>query len=305
MSDGLPFWGEPLETPERLKRFMELVAGYFEAAGEEIEFDDDAVVLGDPAGEGQVLGLGNLVRYCAAAPPDVWPEIVAKHFEQVMTVEDSEPLLNWEEASRRLVVRLMEGFEFPPEFDTRARAQHLPGVETVLMLDMGPSTRSVTAEELDAWGQSTERLVEVALDNIEALGEPMVEPLDEEDPAGPRAVTGEDEVGFHLAGRVLRLSNIGGVVGRYGALVGIPCRGVVFAAPIGSAAALTEAVGKLGVLTVKMFMGEAGTVSPALFVYRPGKPWLRIDCELTEEGLGVYPSDEAMEFLNALPGAGA
>jgi hypothetical protein len=318
MSDReLPDWAMPLGTAERLTRFEYEVLGFFASQGMEVTLHDGVVT---PAGatakqmREQQWGLSNLLQACAKGPEGRWPELVRTHFTTLLNAqraahETEIESIDFNTVADRLVVRLWEqealggatGAGGGAAIARMVTREDIPGLLTVLSMDMPQAVRTVPTAEADLWGRSREELFTRAIANIESLTDPKIEAHEIGDGGTVVSVLGESHF---IASLALTIERFGELIGKHGVFIGLPTRHVMLAAPFGGIDAL-RSLQHLIMITQRWYGDGPGSLSPRVWWCRieDGAPvWREIRCEVEDQTLNVTPPEELAELLERLSG---
>ncbi len=296
----LPLWATTLGDAARFDEFLRLVGEYFRRRGLSAEVGDGHVVV--RADTTRVCGLGNLVQLCAASDQADWRGLIASHFDTLERAERWEKslerrLADFAFAGRRLVIRLWEEGSLPhhlhEEPDYLITRRDLPGLLTVLALDLPESVRTIRREEAVAWGMDDAELFELALRNTMGLVSPEVTRIDGRVPI--RILAADS---MYTASLVLNIPAFPELVGTHGAFVSLPVRSLVLALPFEGRDSLPHLAG-LAAMTHKIEHDGPGSLSPRLFWYRRGV-FTELPYNLTPSGIQVAPPPQLINLLESL-----
>lgn len=318
MSDReLPEWALPLETVERLSRFEDDVLGFFASQGMEVTLQDGVVT---PTGatarsmREQQWGLANLLQVCAHGAEGKWPELVRSHFTILLNAqraaqETEIESIDYSSVADRLVVRLWEqealggatGAGGSAAIARMVTREDIPGLLTVLSMDMPQAVRTVPTTEADLWGRSRDELFERAIANLERLTDPKIEAHEIGDGGTVVSMLGESHF---IASLALTIERFPELIGKHGVFIGLPTRHVMLAAPFGGLDAL-RSLQHLILITQRWYGDGPGSLSPRVWWCRveDGSPvWREIKCEVDGQMLNVTPPEEMVELMNELGG---
>lgn len=315
----LPDWAFPLGSAERLAAFESEVLGFFAARGLEVTMSDGVVTpTGGTAAamRQQQWGLANLLQTCARATEDNWGEIVRSHFTTLLNAQraaqESEiESIDYRAIRGRLAVRLWEegalgsatGAGGGAAIGRMVTRVDLPGLLTVLSMDMPQMVRTVPASEADLWGKSRDDIFAQAIANLKGQADQKIEAHEIGDGGIVVSVVGESHF---IASLALTIERFPELVGKHGSFVGLPTRHVMLVSPFGGLDAL-KSFQHLIVVTQKWYSDGPGSLSERVWWYRPGgadRPaqWFEVPFELEGQTLNVSPPPELVELMEDLAG---
>lgn len=315
----LPDWALPLGSVDRLNRFEFEVLGFFAAHGMEVVMADGVVTPSGVTARGmreQQWGLGNLLQVCARGPEARWPEMIRSHFTTLLNAqraaqETELESIDYSMVADRLAVRLWEedalggatGAGGSAAIGRMVRREDIPGLLTVLSMDMPQAVRTVPGPEADLWGRSHEELFARAIANLERMTDPKIEAHEIGDGGTVVSMLGESHF---IASLALTIERFPELIGKHGVFIGLPTRHVLLAAPFGGVDAL-KSLQHLILITQKWYGDGPGSLSPRVWWCRVenGAPmWREIRCEVDGQMLNVTPPEELVELLEELSGGG-
>jgi hypothetical protein len=326
MSDpGLPDWARPLETTQRLSRFEDEVLGFFASRGMEVTMADGVVTPAGGAAAGaeggvkkQQWGLGNLMQVCARAAEPRWRELVHDHFTRLLmaqrVAQESEiESIDYRAVADNLAVRLWEssvlenatGAGGAAAIGKMVTREDLPGLLTVLSMDLPQSVRTVPGAEADLWGRSREELFDRAIENLEKQTDAKIEAHEIGDGGTVVSVLGESHF---IASLALKIEQYPELIGKHGSFVGLPTRHVMLVAPFGGLDAL-KSLQHLMTITQRWFADGPGSLSGRVWWYRRADEereaqWFEVVFEITDDALNVSPPEELVRVMEELAGGG-
>jgi hypothetical protein len=257
------------------------------------ELEDGTIEVTLSDGQPLVLGLVNLAQTCHLIPRSEWQAQIALHFGNVLQA----PLpmnLTFEQVRTMLKVRLYPEDMGLPDAPLVRRAI-APGVQALVTVDYPTSIRSLTPEDVQAWGKSTDELFELGLANVKAQDVPQLEPLDED---SIQVLAGNS---FFTTSWVLMLEEYLKPMPEHGALVILPHRHLVAFAPIEDLT-VVEAVQTLLVIAAGQYHQGPGSISPNLYWWRNGELTL-LPGGLQGKTIQFAPPDDFNELVLSLPPA--
>ena len=297
----LPEWAWMFDDARKFHRFMDLVSGYFDGLGCEYDIDDGMVQSGDPGFNGMRMGLTNLAQTCLGMAASEWPDAVRAHFECLRNTEREADAIERVKGDFSKVAPLLGVRLYPPEalgemFETMVSREDLPGLASVLCLNLPSSIRMLRRDEADAWGVSDDELFMTALTNLDSFTDARVERV--ELPGGGSIWIVEGPSIFN-ASLVLRPERLSAWLGRHGAFVSVPVRNCVFAAPFDGPEGTRHCAGVMQITASTANEGP-GTICSSVW-WTDGKRWIRIPYEIGRKGgITVMPPTEFNEILARL-----
>lgn len=291
MSDSLPDW-VPFDDLETYRAFLAVVHRVLESQGREHTISDGLVVMAEPDGGEHQLGLRNLAQVCHQLDESDWPQIVARHFQQMLDGEDG-----------RLVAEYGTDFEFAaPKLRLRLYArdamEDLPAVGfevsddlwAAVVLDMPDTVCTVTTDMRAAWRMTDRELFQMARQNVlrhEAAewGQVQVEGATIEVCAGDSFFTASHALS--LAAHV--------ELPPLGALVGVPSRHYLYVHRIRDLGVVKAINALLPQLRMRHVEGP-GSISDQLYWWFEGE-LIRLPSELREGGMAFHPPRRFVETV--------
>lgn len=298
----LPGWASTLGEIARLDEFLRLVADYFQRRGLPAVINADHVIVTHDAQ--RVYGLGNLVQLCAASDQADWRGLIASHFDTLDRAERWEKsferrLSDFEFARQRLVLRLWEEGSLPAHLSLESEhliaRRDLPGLLTILALDLPESVRTLRREETNPWGKDDAELFSVALQNTMGLVSPEVTDIDGQGRLPIRMLAADS---MYTASLVLNLAAFPELIGPHGTFLSLPVRSLVLALPFEGRDTLPH-LGGLAAMTHKIEHDGPGSLSPRLFWYRRGV-FTELPYNLTPTGVQLAPPPQLVHLLESL-----
>ncbi len=215
----------PFRDPAQTTEFERLCREALSAGGRDVRIVEGyALVAGQPG----VHGLRNLAEHCAQLPQSMWENEIREHLalsapERLRAIEDQVCNGGFESNASKLVVRLYpDSSSKDPGVAGCVHREDIPGLCTVLAVDMDRSIVGVPRALADAWGQSDDALFARALQNLpkHCTGKPCGFVLPK-----PMALRFEFlEGGPYAAASALRFDDLPLPKGRHGNLIGLPVR---------------------------------------------------------------------------------
>lgn len=268
----VPIWAD-FFGPGQFLRFLDLVQDYFRNRHIQFTMLDGVVSLPSLGDGGKVgLGLTNIAQACHQMDETDWPALIGEHFDHiVLSLQETRSLKDkmgdFEQIRSRLLVQV-----WPEETletvgpENIVHHVHLRDTASILAIDSPMSLMSVSVEHAKKWGQSTEELFRIGLQNVLEKHPPQVSPYElGETPI--MLMTGQH---ICLPANVLLLRHYPGCLGRYGSLLGLPHREVILCHPIDDEKVL-PALGMMLNALPKMYQEGPWSISPNLYWFHNGR----------------------------------
>ena len=264
-----------LGSPERLAEFERLVRRYFERRDIPFTIHDGYVQI-SMHGDQMQFGLDNLVASCAQYPVEARDEIgavVAAHFDAVMRSFDNQSrvakdLSQFDKARTLLSILLYPAGEINKDLSAYRR-ERIEGIEEFLAIDLGESIQTLKREDAEPWGQSADKLFELAWANSAAAARPesSFELLD-----GAARVFEDDS----MFGAVHTIAQDGFPEhhGAFGAIVSVPTKHVSMVAAFHGLDVLSI-LGPMIQITTGLHRDGPKSLSRNIYWVRSGR-WIRI-----------------------------
>lgn len=249
-------------------------------------------VLSFPEGvDDTELGLAKLAQSFHESDSDSRRDLIERHVKRVEAAVEHPTGLSYEQAKDRLLVRLIPSSQVETT-KTLIVSEELPGIKTVLVVDLPETVRSIGREEAKSWGKTPEELLKLGLANLAEKKFPQAESLELIPGLSAYFITQES---LYVASKVLTLESHPEWLGRHGALVGVPTRQHLIVYPVEDSKALA-AMELLSQLVVRLEEEGPGSVSPLLFYY-DGDSLEAMSNRSDEDGLSLSPSPKFMKAL--------
>ena len=300
-----PDWAGFFGAADRYERFEAAVRKHFKDRGVKVLISDGIVRIppgapesADFAGE---MGLMNLGQWCAGSKESEWAGHIADHFERLRRSHAERVQLeslasDFSEIAPRLAVRLYEPGSLPPKLlEAACSREDIPGLITMLCIDMPDTVHTVTRKQAGKWGQTDDALFDRAIANLDTLIDATPEQVDLDDGAKIWALGGNS---FFNASAILRPDRLGPYTGKHGGFVSIPTRHLLLACPFDDAQALNT-IAMLIHFTVNFERDGPGSLSRRIWWQR-GADRIGIPYEVTDKGISVTPSHEFMKIMEEL-----
>ena len=233
----VPEWAAPLGTARRLERFESAVLDDLRRRPLQAEYRAGVVVPQGPASQAsQGWGLANLAQLCAGIPEFRWPAVIAHHFDLIVRVGSQEARLERElkdyaNARPQLVPRLWDEQAAGDIQDRAVWRRDIPGLLTVLSIDLPESIRTVNRELLEGWGVGEDQAFARAFDNLDALTDRTINAVEL---GGGQRLLEIRGPSYYTASLALKMDTLPELSGPHGAFVGLPTRHMLLSLPFSS-----------------------------------------------------------------------
>lgn len=304
----LPEWARHLETVGRLNHFERIVESELRGRGLSGVFADGVVRLtadGPADGDGRgrdsrstAIGLANLSQVCAGDSEETWAAHVRRHFgvnSQGRREFDQALELGYADARRLLRIRLWDHSITQDSPATTVTQQDLPGLDSMLVLDLPSSIANVSREMLTRWSVPAEQAFARALDNV--VGEVTLEFKDIAIPAGGALRVAFAE-SYYAASLVLAFDRFPELNGPFGSLVSVPVRHMFLVYPIRNREVL-RAIEAMIAVTHGAHRDGPGSISNRVMWYRDRR-WREIPIAVENGRVSVIPPQEFVDALHEM-----
>lgn len=285
----------PFATAAEFARFRTVVEEEIRAAGVTGAVRGDHMVLEG----GGILGFTNIAQICAQSPEGEWHGIVGRTIQDVAHPPTPEEP-DWETARPLLKARIWPSDAFEgPLAEAIVRRRISAALDAILVIDYPTVVQSVTRAALASWAIPIDEAFTVALANVRADPEPVVdEVVSLPAGGGPDVPVAMISGASHFVASLLltledRVPRVG-----IGALVAVPNRHVLMVHEIRDAQAI-PAIAAIRHVAARMFDVGPGSISPEVYWWHTGALTL-IPTTVEKGRLNVEPPDEFIAALRAL-----
>jgi hypothetical protein len=246
-------------------QFHTLISEYFAKKEMKIEWHDGQLKV---IGTEDVYGLGNIAQYCSRTPTDRWKSAIEIHFDRVQSFQSGSlgNLNEFKNIETQIVARLMPLDSPYVQMETAMYRETLPGVATLLMIDMPEAFVGISSDARAAWPLDDDALYALAIRNTRKSTGFEVSNVALDDWT-VRTFTGES---FLVASLALCLDELPACVGSFGALVSVPTRHILLCIALDQAPSAPQ-IAALGKLARKLFEDIAGPIDPGVFHVTDGR----------------------------------
>lgn len=296
----VPDWAAALATAERFRAFENAVLIDLQRRGITVDYNDGIIVPQAPGLKGHQWGLANLAQLCSTNPVDRWASLIAHHFDIMIRVGEQEArvdaeLREYSKARLQLVPRLWDEMTVADVQQHAIFRRDIPGLVTVLSIDLPESIRTVSREMLERWGVGEDQAFARAFDNLDSLTERKLTPVELGDGQRMLSVEGSS---YYNASLALKLDTIPELIGRHGAFIGMPTRHILLSLPFVGPITLQK-------LQFLMFATRAaeqqgpGSLSHRVYWYHEGA-WHEIAFEMSPNRINVMQPRALTEYLQTM-----
>lgn len=291
-----PDWARPLSA-EKYALFVTTVGEALDAmrASDQRQAIDEGVLrLRNSEGRVESFGLQNLAQILALETPAKWPQIVADHFDTMLTVDN--PPQDPTEILTSLRVRLWHP-DYVKELSEAVHKVLAPGLVLALVIDLPKKVMSVKRDDLTVWGLTEDLAWSAGRENSKHEGFELV----------PQARPDGTELFFligdslYVTSHALWLNERVTIDLENGALIGVPTRHLLVVLPVRNVR-VVQAVPGLWAATKTTFDEGRGSISPDLYWWRHGTFTL-FPIDASSQPIKVQPPDGFVEVLNRLAAA--
>jgi len=284
------------------RRFMGLVSAELRARDVSATVGGDWVQISGGKSKTTTLGLRNLMQLCKSSPHEDWGSIISEHFENLLETMRQQGLVaqamqDFERVRPCLVVRLYAAASVPAATrEQLVTRTDLPGMVTVLMVDLPRAVESVPASTARAWHKSERELFAIALQNVRAHGGAEERQLETDSGHKFVVIEGADLV---TSSHALLLKDHPRAIGQFGAIVAVPTRNRVVCLPVEDAS-VSKAAAEMAPLVARYRQAGPGATSDKLYWYHDGK-FSEVETSVQDGNGIVRLPDELMQQLSAHP----
>ncbi len=301
--DDVPDWAK-FFVPDDYRAFLGAVEDEMRRRELTFEIGDGTVHVTPPEGETADYGLLNLAQTCHATPRSDWAPTIREHFDNAFrSSRDSEELDakagSLDAVRSYLKVRLYHT-DYRDQMGDSGLVHREPaeGLVETLVYDLPGSVRTVPPDHVGRWNVSKEELFKIGLANVKAESPaPARQAFEVGKGAGLRALVGDS---FFTASHVLFLEDYLDPAPPFGAVIAVPHRHAVLYHPILDMRVL-EAVNSMIPIAFGMYQEGPGSLSPALYWWRPGS-LTALPSKVTATSISFSPPSTFVdEVLNKVP----
>ncbi len=298
--DAPPEWAPYFGSLDRYDRFESAVRAYFKARGVRVLITDGVLTRPDSSQESGAMGLNNIAQFCAQSEEPQWPALIEKHFDRIERSQGERIQLeameqDYDEIAPRLAVRLHEPDHVQTVLDASVFREDVPGLVTMLCIDMPDTVHTVTRERAEKWRLSDEELFERAVANVDSLIDVNPEHV-EVDPETKLWLLGGESI--YNASVILLADRLKPFEGKHGGFVSIPTRSLALAIPFDDPSAL-KTVAMLMHFTEKFEQDGPGSLSRRVWWHRAGER-IELPYAITDKGVEVHPPQAFAKVMEEL-----
>ena len=292
--ETVPEWASVMKEKE-YTLFMSAIDGYFKHTGEQYSIGDGIVSLGENEWE---CGLFNLIQICAQNKPKEYAGIIEQHFGRLIEVKAFKDKLDpadFEKMKQYVAVRLYDiGYINSAGEDNMIRRPFAGEVYAALVYDFPHAIENIKKSEFEAWGKTEDELFAIGIENIFNNYPMEVAESKFDDEKDDKIFIVETEH-FFAPNILFKLEERKELIGKHGAIIGIPTRHV----------ALIYSINDMGVLVAlttffslipRFYTNGPGSLTREIYWYHDGL-YEKLDYEPGEKPK-FTPSEEFLALLN-------
>jgi hypothetical protein len=252
-------------SPAQYEQFKLLTLAYFAEKSIPIDFTDGQIKV---IGKEDTYGLGNIAMNCSRTPKNLWKSVIDTHFDRIQSVQMAGlgNFNDFTDIETQIVARLLPIDSPYVQMETALFREELPGIATLLMIDLPEAFAGVSSEARASWEIGDDALYALAVKNLRKRAQFEVSNVALDDWT-VRTFTGES---FLVASLALCLGELPGCVGAFGALVCVPTRHILLCMALDDAPNPAQ-IAALGKLSQKLFGDIAGPIHPGVFQASSGR----------------------------------
>src|ERR1019366_10020025 len=288
-----PAWAAFLSGQD-YDHFIDRLSGALQKAGLQSTIANGIVSIVSH-GSARQIPLRTFAEVCRGKRRGDWDKLLEPELVKIMVDEHSVDLSNFDRVKDLL--RLQLGAPPGLAADTMVGREHLPGVATILVLDLPEAVRTISPLEAVPWNQPLSGLMQIGLDHIRGMPAPKIEEIELNDRVSAFAVTGESPF---TASNALLLEEYPKLIGPWGAIVAVPTRNILLSFPITSRA-VSDALFRLAWITDRRWKDGPGSITPRLYWYRSAR-FVHLPYEFSGEKFSLHPPWEFTAMLESMRG---
>lgn len=285
----VPEWASVLKQKE-YSLFISAVDDYFKRKGKPYTIDDGIVRF-----EGWDLGLVNLVQMCAGIKPQEYAGFIEHHFGvtiEIMSFKESLAFDDFERMKQYIGVRLYDR-EYTTVLGEEAviRRPFAGEVFAVLVYDFPQAIQIVPKSDAEKWGKTEEKLYAIGIENIRQNYELTIQEVN----IGEDTLFVVEAEHFFAPNILFELEKNKKLIGKGGAIIGIPTRSLVMIYPIRD----MKVIGALNVFfnnVTKFYKNGPGSLTKEIYWYRDGQ-YETLNYEVGEK-VKFTPSEAFLALLD-------
>ena len=271
---------------------MSAVDNYFIQKGEPYTLEDGMVCLGEDNWE---FGLSNLVQMCARIKPKDFSKLIEHHFGLMIESKAFKEKLvvdDFEKMKQYIGVRLYDKeYVTIADEDITIRRPFAGEVFAVLVYDFPQAIENIPRSDMDKWSRTEDELFTIGIENISQNYQLKAQEVT----FGEDTVFALETKHFFAPNILLEIDKHKELIGKGGAIIGIPTRSLAMIYPI-------HDMKVVGALTLffnsipKIYAESPGSLTREIYWYNDGQ----YEVLNYEPGKKVKftPSDEFLVLLN-------
>jgi hypothetical protein len=293
----VPAWASFFDKSE-YKSFIDTIEKYFYKKNVTYTMDTGTLTPQSNDFGFSMLGLSNLSQNCKQGSRADYYKIVSAHFDSMLrshqyNKELDKIIEDFEQVKKYLGVRIYAEEYIAHVGKENTVSKHIAGeLYATMVLDLPEAVQTVSAEKAEKWGKTRDELLEIGVQNIKSNYTFNVSKEALED-FKIWLITGEH---FFTPNILFDLQNRPNLVGKSGALIGLPHRHAVIIYPIDDLD-FVKTINVLIPLISSMYEEGPGSVSTNLLWYYNGE--FENQPYVIEEGtIQFTPTEGFLEMIN-------
>jgi hypothetical protein len=288
-----PAWAALLPAQD-YDHFVQRLRGGLQNAGLQSNIDNGIVSIVSQ-GTARQIPLLTFAQACRGKQRCDWDMLLKGELAKLIADSHSFDVSNFDRVKNML--RLQLGAAPGLMTNMMVGREDLPGVATILVLDLPGAVRTISPMEAVPWNQPMAELMRIGLDHIRGMPAPTIEEIELNERLGVFAVTGESP---YIASNALLLEEYPKLIGPWGAIIAVPTRNILLSFPITSRAA-GDALFPLAWIAGRRWKDGPGSITPRIYWYMSGR-FVHLPYEFTGEKFSLHPPWEFAAMLESLRG---
>jgi len=244
-------------------------------------------------GSARQIPLLTFIEACRGKRRCDWDTLLAGELAKVVAEEHAFDVSDFDRVKDLL--RLQLGAAPGLASDMMVGREHLPGVATILVLDLPGAVRTISPLEAVPWNKPMAELMQIGLDHIRGMPAPVIEEIELNRRVSAFAVTGQSSF---IASNALLLEEYPKLIGPSGAIIAVPTRNILLSFPITSRAVI-DALFPLAWITDRRWKDGPNSITPRLYWYTSGR-FVHLPYEFAAEKFSLHPPWEFTKMLDSL-----
>jgi hypothetical protein len=286
------YWQRILEADQQAL-LVSTVLDDLAVRGLDARLDGDAVIIVRSGDRSMTCGLDNLAQLCLQVETSTWSEVVHRHFETLLVVEDAVKPDDFATARPMLRLRL---YPADMQLGDALRRRLTASVITVPVLDYPTTVRMLLGDDITAWSVREDEIFSAGAEGTWSEPSPERSPVGDPDGEGFLVLHGES---FYTASHILHLPTLIPDLPAAGALLAVPNRHIMAVHPMRSAKGVVAAINGMIPFAWDWLQRGPGAITADLIWWHDGH-FVDLPVLRRFDSTEFHPTDEFTEALNRL-----